>query len=145
MAATLETAFVRLDETPPYKSRKQVSEAVLGKQRKTIESHLGLPAAIFTTCLSLLTALQPLQRQWTPVQKARFVDSHGNLCLWRDNILESRLELCLAYSTDLRQSILDLLCNIGKTTVQGTIIHNILIAADQPSPWCRDASRIPRS
>jgi len=61
---------------------------------------------------------QPGQ-DWTPVQRTRYAEIHGRLCLWRDNTLDGRLELCLNKSPELYRSILDLLREIGQVFLKG--------------------------
>lgn len=84
----------------------------------------GLPADLFNACLEQSTALAGFVRRrrpdWTAKQKARYAESHGRLCLWRDNTIDGRLELCLTGSPDLYRSILDLLCALGQTFVKGS-------------------------
>lgn len=98
---------------------KWVGEASLGEAEASSSDSYGLSADLFSSCLQLSTALLQSQQDWPPVEKARYVEIHGRLCLWRDNILDGRLELCLTKFPELYRSIVDLLCVIGQTFLEG--------------------------
>ena len=83
----------------------------------------GLLTDLFNACLEVSTALADFirrqRRALTGKQRARYTESHSRICLWRDNTLDGRLEICITRSSDLYQSILDLLCTLAQTYLKG--------------------------
>lgn len=57
---------------------------------------------------------------WTAQQRARYAEAHGRLCLWKDDTVDERLEICLTRSPDLYRNILELLCALGQTFLNGS-------------------------
>lgn len=102
---------------------KRVGEALPVEAEPSSDDPYGLPAELFGVCLRLSTFLRRVGQEWTPLQRARYSEIHGRLCLWRDNTLDGRLELCLTNSPELYSSVLDLLCAIGQVFLKGELSH----------------------
>lgn len=99
----------------------------------TSASSGGLHTDLLNACLELSTAVanfvQKRRPDWTAKQRARYAESNGRLCLWKDNTLDGRLEVCLNGSPDLYRSILELLCALGQTLLNGNFITSLTIPA----------------